>query len=209
MADSKCSKCRRAGIKLFLKGEKCLSPKCPLTMKPYPPGQKSKKRARQLSEYGKELREKQKLKSWYNLGERQFRNYVREILKKRGKVEDAAALLVENLESRFDNVVFRLGFASSHTQARQLINHGHFLINGKNVDIPSYHTKIGDVITLHPSSAKSKLFSDKAADLKKHQAPSWLRLDPDKKEGEVMGKPVLEEVSPPADILSIFEFYSR
>jgi small subunit ribosomal protein S4 len=197
------------GVKLFLKGDKCLSPKCPMVIKPYPPGQKSKRRTPQLSEYGKELKEKQKLKNWYNLGERQFRNYIKEILNKRGKVEDAVSLLIQNLESRFDNVVFRLGFASSHVQARQLINHGHFMINGKSVNIPSYKVKIGDVITLHPSSSKNKYFVDKSAGLKKNQAPSWLNIDADKREGKVTGKPSLEEVAPPADILSIFEFYSR
>jgi small subunit ribosomal protein S4 len=196
-------------MKLFLKGDKCMSPKCPVSLKPYPPGQKSKKRPRQLSEYGKELREKQKLKNWYNLGERQFRNYIKDILSKRGKVEDAAALLIDNLESRLDNVVFRMGLAVSHVQARQLINHGHFLVNGKSVDIPSYKAKIGDVVSLHPSSGKSKMFADKSAALKKHQPPSWINIDPEKKEGKIIGKPVLEEVSPPADILAIFEFYSR
>ena len=196
-------------MKLFLKGEKCTSAKCPMTKKAYPPGQKAKKRTRQLSEYGKELREKQKLKTWYNLSERQFGNYVRGILKKRGQVEDATALLIENLEGRLDNMVFRLGFSSSHVQARQLVNHGHFAVNGKRINIPSYKTKVGDVISINPSSSKKKFFEDRTALLKKTQVPSWLKLDVDKKEGKIIGKPVLEEVVPPADILAIFEFYSR
>ncbi len=209
MLDNKCKICRRLGVKLFLKGEKCLSPKCPLIRKPYPPGMKRKKRPRALSEYGKELREKQKLRNWYNLRERQFRKYVKEILNKKSRTGDAANLLIQKLESRFDNVVFRLGFASSRSQARQIVSHGHFLINGKRVNIPACQLKKGDKVTLRPLSQKKKIFSNLAPILKKHQAPSWLKVNVEKLEGEVVGLPNLEEASPPAEISTIFEYYSR
>ncbi len=211
MQDNKCKICRRLGVKLFLKGEKCLSPKCPLIRKPYPPGMKRKRRrgGRDLSEYAKELREKQKLKNWYNLREKQFRNYVKEILNKRSKVEDASTLLIQKLESRFDNVIFRLGFSGSRPQARQMVSHGHFLINGKPVNIPACQLKKGDKVNVNLASQKKKVFSNMTPLLKKHQTPSWLKISPEKLEGEVIGKPSLEEVAPPAEISTIFEYYSR
>lgn len=206
---NKCKICRRLGVKLFLKGEKCLSPKCPMVKKPYAPGEKRKRRSGALSEYGKELKEKQKLKNWYNLEEKQFRKYVKKVLESRGKVEDASALLVRKLECRLDNIVFRLGFAVSRAQARQLISHGHFLLNEKPVDIPSIELKKGDKINVHPSFQKSPFFRDITSALKKHKTPSWLELDVKKFEGKVVGEPSLEEVAPPAEIPVIFEFYSR
>ncbi len=161
MQNAKCKICRRLGTKLFLKGEKCLSPKCIAVKRSFPPGPARKKRRRApLSEFGKEIREKQKLKNWYNLDERQFRNYVKEILKKRGKVKNPSALLIEKLESRFDNVIFRLGFALSHAQARQLVNHGHFLINNRPVTAPSCQIKKGDKISVHSASIKMKIFEN-------------------------------------------------
>ena len=209
MRNATCKICRRLGVKLFLKGEKCLSPKCPMVRKPYPPGAKKKRRGRALSEYGKELREKQKLKNWYNLEEEQFRNYVKEVLEKRGKVEDAISLLVEKLESRFDNVVFRLGLATSRPQARQLISHGHFLLNGQTTNIPSRQLRKGDIVSVHPSSRKLSFFRDISNSLKKHEVPVWLRLKIDKMEGTVIDKANIETAAPPAEISAIFEYYSR
>ena len=196
-------------MKLFLKGEKCSSPKCPMITKPYNPGNKGKRRTRPLSEYGKELREKQKLRNWYNLGERQFSKYVREAIGSRGKVEDTASFLIETLERRLDNVVFRLGFALSRDSSRQMVSHRHFLVNGRPVNIPSYQTKKGDVVKLRPSSAEKNLFKSVKATLKKYTPPSWLELNVEALEGKVTGKPNLEEALPPAEISSIFEFYSR
>lgn len=206
MKNNKCKICRRLGAKLFLKGEKCLSPKCPLIKKPYPPGIKNKKKRRgagTLSEYGKELKEKQKLKNWYNLRERQLRKYVEE--------NPSTNLLIQKLECRFDNVIFRLGLSVSRTQARQLISHGHFLINGKPINIPSYQVEKGDKITIttRASSQKSKTFSNLIPLLKKHQTPSWLKLNAEKLEGEIVALPTLEEASPPAELSTIFEYYSR
>lgn len=209
MLDSKCKICRRAGVKLFLKGDRCLSSKCAITKRPYAPGMKGKRRKSPLSEYGKELREKQKLKGWYNLREAQFRKYAREILKKRGKTEDAGSLLIRKLEMRLDSVIYRLGIASSRIQARQLVLHGHFLVNGKIVRIPSYEVKKGDKISIKPQSAKKTVFQNLATVIKKYQPPSWLELNKDKMEGKILSFPTIEEVNPPAEILSIFEYYSR
>lgn len=206
MLNPKCKICRRAGAKLLLKGERCLSPKCPFIRRPYPPGSQRKKR-KPLSEYGKQLRERQKLRSWYNLREGQFKRYVKKILESRGKVEDAREALIRTLEKRLDNAVFRLGFAVSRDQARQLVSHGHFLVNGRKVNIPSYEVKKGDRIVI-PSFQKG-VFQNLKTDLKKHQLPSWLKLDIDRFEGEIIGEPSSEEAAPPAEISSIFEYYSR
>lgn len=211
MKNLKCKICRRLGIKLFLKGERCLSPKCPIIKRPYPPGEKRKRRRRTVapSEYAKELTEKQKLRSWYNLRENQFRNYIKEILAKKTRTDDAETLLIRKLEGRLDNMVFRMGFASSRKQARQLVSHGHFLVNGKKVNIPSYQTKKGDIISLRSVSHSKAAFQNLVATLKKYQPPSWIKLNVKKLEGEITGLPSLEEITPPAEISAIFEYYSR
>lgn len=209
MIDSKCKICRRLGVKLFLKGERCLSPKCAMVKRPYPPGQKGKRRPSPPSEYGKELKEKQKLKNWYNLEENQFKNYVKETLEKRGKVGDVETELIKKLESRLDNVIFRLGFAKSHSQARQLISHGYFLVNDKKINIPSYQLKKGDKITIRPQKIKKKIFQDLLSSLKKYETPSWLQLDKEKLEGKVVGEPSIQDAVPPAEISAILEYYSR
>lgn len=209
MFNSKCKICRRLGVKLFLKGEKCLSSKCSMIKRAYPPGQKRKKRPTPPSEYGKALREKQKLKNWYNLKERQFKNYVKKILKRRGRVKNTSSLLIKILESRLDNVVFRLGFANSRTQAQQLVSYSHFLVNGKSINIPSYLVKKGDIVTLKPQKAKKTIFQNLKNLLKKYKTSSWLVLDAEKLEGKIVGEPSLEEAAPPVEISAIFEFYSR
>jgi len=209
--NSKCKICRRLGVKLFLKGERCLTQKCPMVKRSYPPGQKKKRRIRAISEYGEELREKQKLKKWYNLEERQFRKYVKKILESHqgpGK-KDVLISLIKTLESRLDNVVFRLGIAASRPQARQLISHGHFLVNSKSVDIPGYLVKKGDKIRISPSSRKKNIFQNLPTLLKKRELPSWISLDVEKLEGKVIGAPSLEEAVLPAEVSLIFEYYSR
>ena len=209
MNDSKCKICRRLGSKLFLKGEKCLSVKCPLTRKPYPPGQKKKRRTASSSEYSKELKEKQKFKKFYHLKEKQFRNYVKKALGSGGKRENADVLLVKMLESRLDNVVFRLGFASSRLAGRQMVSHGFILINEKPINIPSYLVKKGDKIKIKPTFSKKNIFKDLPLTLKKQKPPQWLKLDVGKLEGEVIGEPTLEELALPTEIPIIFEFYSK
>lgn len=209
MQNSTCTTCRRAGTKLFLKGEKCFSPKCPVLRKPYAPGAKGKRRKAGLSEFGKELREKQKLKNWYNLRERQFKNYVKEILGKQSKTESAENLLIKKLESRLDNLIFRFGLAPSRSAARQMVSHGHFLVNGKSTNIPSYLVKKGDRIQVKKSALQKVVFRKAVENLKKYKQPSWLKLDSESMEGEVVGEPNIDEAAPPAEISVIFEFYSR
>jgi small subunit ribosomal protein S4 len=207
--EAKCRICRRLGVKLFLRGEKCLSPKCPMVKRPYPPGLPGKRRKSPPSEYKKELIEKQKLKYWYGLSERQLKKYVKEVLEKRGKVKDVSTLLIQNLEKRLDNVVYRLGFAVSRDQARQLVSHKFFLVNGKPVNIPSFSLKVGDTVSLKPQKLKKAIFKDLKERLKKHQIPSWLSLDLEKFEGKVISEPKVEEVAPPVEVSAVFEFYSR
>jgi len=206
---TKCKICRRLGAKLFLKGERCLSPKCAMIKRNYPPGQKRKRKPVSLSEYGKTLKEKQKLKNWYNLKERQFKNYVKKILKKRTGIEDASNLLIKILESRLDNVIFKLGFANSRPLARQLVSYGYFLINGKPINIPSYLVKRGEVISIKPQKVKKTIFQNLKNLLKKYKVPNWLELDLEKLEGKIIKYPTLEEIVPPVEMSAIFEHYSR
>jgi small subunit ribosomal protein S4 len=209
----KCKICRRSGKKLFLKGDKCNSAKCPMVVKPYPPGLKGKRRMGGLSEYGRQLKEKQRLKNWYGLSEKQFKNYVNEVLEKSRRgvsmMGDAQEALIKKLETRLDNAIYKIGIASSRVKARQMVSHGHFFVNGKAIDIPSFAVKKGDKITIRPVSLKKPVFKDISAALKKAQPPLWLKLDPDKIEAEVIGYPTIDMAAPPAEIQSIFEFYSK
>jgi len=207
MKKPSCKICRRLGVKLFLKGEKCLSPKCPILKRPYPPGQKKKRRPAPPSEYALLLREKQKLKKWYNLDENQLKKYIKEIFKKRG--EDMPELLIRKLEGRLDNAVFRLGFSLSRKQARQLVSHGSFLVNGKSVRFPAFQVKKTDIISVKPQRQKKYFSSNLKSMLKKYKTPNWLELNVEKLEGKVIGEPNLAEAVPPADILSVFEYYSK
>ncbi|MBI2625212.1 MAG: 30S ribosomal protein S4 [Candidatus Nealsonbacteria bacterium] len=201
---AKCKIVRRLGVNIFTKCEKVFA------KKPYPPGQKRKRRrGGGISEFGKELLEKQKLRVLYGLRERQFGKYVEEILEKKGKVEDAPTLLIQKLENRLDNTVFRLGFATTRAQAKQLVSHGFVLVRGKPIDVPSYQVKTGDVVSIKPHKIGKAIFKDIGIKLKKYQPPSWLELDRDKLEGKVSGSPVFSEVAPPVEISSIFEYYSR
>ena len=210
ISSNKCKICRRAGVKLLLKGEKCLSPKCPFVKRSYPPGFQGKnKRSHFLSEYGKQLREKQKLRFFYNISERKFKSYIKKALKNRGGDVDNRELLIQSLEKRLDNVVYQLGLAESRPQARQLVSHGFFQINGKKVDIPSYRVDKGDIISIKPSYQKKAGFGDLKVKAKDYQVPVWLKMDIKKMEGEVTGEPNLESTASPADISTIFEFYSR
>jgi small subunit ribosomal protein S4 len=212
MEDLKCKKCRRAGQKLFLKKERCYSAKCSMVRKPYPPGifgkAGGKHPKRGLSEFGLQLREKQKVRINYGLGERQFANYVKETNKKGRK--DKSAGLFELLESRLDNVAYRSGFFGSRTEARQGVSHGHIAVNGRKVDIPSLRTRIGDKISIRPQSAEKSIFKDIEARLKKHGPPAWIKLEKEKKEAEIVGKPFLDdEPGMEKNLNSIIEFYSR
>lgn len=203
-----CKICRRLGQKIFLKGERCLSPKCSFIRRPYAPGSKKKRRSGSFSEFAKELKEKQKLRNYYGLGECQFRNYVKFVLQKRGQGGDATLLLLKELERRLDNVVFRLGFAKSRREAKQMVSHGYFLVNGKPVNISSFATKKGIDISFKENKKEKIIFKNLSSALKSYQAPKWLDLDKEKMEGKITAEPTAEDVNN-IDISSIFEFYSR
>jgi len=180
-----------------------------MVKRPYPPGAKKKRRGFRKSEYSKELAEKQKLKNYYGLSERQFRGYVMEIFHKRSAEQDAALALIGRLEKRLDNLIFRLGFAKSRREARELVSHGHFLVNSKPVNIPSFAVSKGDIVSIKETKKAKTFFKNLAITFKNYQAPGWLKLNKDKAEGEIIGEPSLEELDSPVDIPSIFEFYSR
>lgn len=201
-----CAKCRQAGEKLFLKGEKCSLAKCPLTRRSYPPGQHGPNKRRRLTGYGEQLREKQKAKLIYGLRERQFSNYVRKATQRKG---NTAKALLEMLERRLDNAVYRLGFAKSRENARQLVSHGHFLINGRRVNIPSYQLRPNQVIAWREKSRKMNFFENLAQILGKHEAPGWLSLDANQLTAKVVSLPKAEEIQINLEPKKIIEFYSR
>jgi len=204
-----CKKCRRAGQKLFLREERCFSPKCAMVKKPYAPGMKTKKHRSALSEYGLQLAEKQKVKRIYGLTERQFRKYFEEASKSKGVVTD---ILIQKLETRLDNVIFRLGLGGSRAKTKQIVSHGHILLNGLRVDIPSINVKKGDVIEIRQGSLKKALFKDWEAKIKKQTIPSWLSVDNSGNgifKAVISGTPIRSEVLLPVDLSMIVEFYSR
>lgn len=207
MIDPKCKLCRRQAEKLFLKGDRCYSQKCAVVKKPYPPGTHGKSRRRPLSEFGKQLQEKQRLRRLFGLSETQFSKYVREALKK--KSGDKSEHLVRILESRLDNVVYRLGLAKSRNQARQIVGHGHVLVNGKRVNIPSFSVKPKQVVALKPKFLGSTLIESQKMVIKKHNTPSWLDLNRETFEGTVIRVPEQSDLEDLGRVQSILEFYSR
>ena len=206
--NSMCKKCRRAGEKLFLKGEKCDSAKCPMVKRNFPPGMHgATARPAKLTNYGKQLKEKQKAKRIYGLLELQFRAYFD---KARAKAGNTGENLFRLLESRLDNSVYRLGFASSRRMARQIVGHGLIEVNGKKVNIASYQLKVGDIITIRSSKSKKKVFADLENWMKKASAlPGWLTLDAAKAEGKMVSAPKLGDIAINIDWRTIVEFYSK
>jgi small subunit ribosomal protein S4 len=199
---------RRIGEKLFLKGERSHGQKAAMVRKPYPPGQHGQGRPRKLSEFGQQLKAKQKVRNIYRLLEKPFKAYVKAVLEKKQEPYEPIML---SLETRLDNMVYRSGFAQSRDQARQIVNHGHILVNGKKVSIPSYRTKQGEVISIREGSKKSPYFSTlMPAWFMKYEAPSWILLDKEKGTATIKGKPtVIESGIRTEDIQSIVEYYSR
>lgn len=206
MTNLKCKKCRRAGEKLFLKGDRCFGQKCAMIRKPYPPGIHGKTYKRRASEYGLQLIEKQKIRYAYGISEKQFKGYFKKIVSQKVNKED---FLAQQLEGRLDNVVFRLGLAKSRKLARQIVNHGHILVNKRKVDIPSYQVKKGDIIKIREKSKKSNLFNNLKITLKKYEAPKWISLDREKLEGEIKRDPILDDLDKIGKISMIIEYYSR
>ncbi|MEE8391092.1 MAG: 30S ribosomal protein S4 [Anaerolineae bacterium] len=206
-----CKLCRREGEKLFLKGDRCLSPKCPFERdRGYPPGEHGRlaqfRRRRRTSDYSRQLREKQKVRRIYGVLERQFRRYFREAEHRPGLT---GANLLILLESRLDNVVYRLGFADSRAQARQLVQHGHFSVNGRRTNIPSYIVRPQDRIVVREGSRNRTYFKERAELLNEGAVPNWLSLDPSTMVARVLQSPVREDIAANLNEQLIVEFYSR
>ena len=201
--DPKCKQCRREGMKLFLKGERCLTEKCAVERRSYPPGEHGRGRIKQ-SEYLLQLREKQKARRYYGILEKQFRNYYEKAAKAQGITGEA---LLRMLETRLDNVVYRLGFAASRAQARQIIRHGHFQVNGRRVNIPSYQVRPDDIVSLKPGSPVEQVVRD-ATDLTASVA-SWLQADHDNLTGKVLKLPERTDIDTPVQEQLIVELYSK
>jgi small subunit ribosomal protein S4 len=202
---SVCRLCRREGTKLFLKGDRCFSEKCAVDKRAYPPGQHGQGRPR-FSDYGLQLREKQKVKRMYGLLERQFERTLDQATRMRGRTgENLLALL----ERRLDNVVFRVGFATSRAEARQLVRHGHFLVNGRKADIPSLQLKPGAKITVRESSRGMVRIQGALDTLEGRSVPQWLEIDKERFEGVVKQMPTREDITLPIEEQLIVELYSR
>ncbi len=203
--DAKCKLCRREGNKLFLKGEKCYLDKCPFNKRPTPPGKAPSAVRKKVSEYGLQLREKQKTKRIYGVNEGQFRHYYEMADRMKGITGENMLSL---LERRLDNVVFRMGVGASRTQARQLVNHSHFMVNGRTVNVPSYIVRAGDVIAVKENRKNNKFF-EQIKTMKVANMPKWLEFDPEKLEGKVLALPTREDVDSQIAEHMIVELYSK
>ncbi len=207
--NKKCRLCRRAKEKLFLKGDRCGTPKCAMVRRAYPPGVHGAKGKRPSSEFGQQLLMKQKIKRIYNVLERQFKKYFKEVQSKPGVTGD---LLLQKLEMRLDNVVYRAGLASNRRQARQIVSHSHLLINGKRVNIPSYEVKVGDLIEIKPSKRNKEFFLRMAEALKGRKdakVPGWLEINPGKMSVLIKSKLGKEDLNIDVDAQMVVEYYSR
>jgi small subunit ribosomal protein S4 len=200
-----CRLCRREGVKLFLKGDRCYTDKCAFERRKYPPGEHGTKRTK-ISDYGLQLREKQKVKRIYGVLERQFKRYFEEAQRKKGVTGE---LLLQFLEQRLDNIVYRLGFGVNRRQARQLVNHGHIMVNGKVVDIPSYRVKPGDVIEVKPDSRKIPFIEENLSKVEHRGVPEWLELDADNFKGRLLKVPERHEIPIEVEEHLIVELYSK
>jgi small subunit ribosomal protein S4 len=203
---SVCRFCRRENLKLYLKGDRCYSDKCAFDRRSYPPGQHGERRARKISDYGIQLREKQKIKRMYGLSEKQFHLFFERADRQRGITGTNLLVL---LERRLDNVVFRLGFANSRAQARQLVLHNHFVVNGRKVNIPSFLVKTGDAIEVKEKSRKVQTINDSLDAVVRRGVPQWLDLEKDNFKGLVKAYPVREDLTMPMQEQLVVELYSK
>ena len=201
-----CRQCRRENLKLFLKGDRCYSDRCAFERRAYAPGQHGQMRFRKVSDYAVQLREKQKVKRIYGMLEGQFRRYFKMAESARGVTGENLLML---LERRLDNTLFRLGFANSRTQARQIVRHNHVLVNGKKVNIPSYLVSVGDVITVKERSKKNQAINDSLDAVARRGVPSWLELDRDNLKGSIKSMPERHEITMPIQEQLIVELYSK
>ena len=204
--DARCRLCRREGGKLFLKGTRCFTDKCAIERRGYPPGEHGKGRRAKETNYGTQLREKQKARRIYGVMERQFRHFFTKASETRGVTGD---VLLQMLERRLDNVVYRLGLATSRPQARQLVRHGHFQVNGRKVDVPSYSVKAGDVITVIGRSQKNVTIEHAMEEVKGRGIPEWLSFDPNSTSGRIVSMPTREQINLPVQEQLIVELYSK
>jgi len=203
--EARCRLCRREGVKLYLKGDRCYSNRCAIERRNAPPGQHGRAR-RKVTEYAVQLREKQKLRRIYGVLERQFRNYFEKAERQRGITGEN---LLRLLERRLDNVVYRLGLAASRTEARQLVRHGHFKVNGRKVNIPSFLVRVGDKITVADKSKESPRIKELIERAAQNTPPAWLSYDVDAAVGEVLSYPSRDQVDTPVKEQLIVELYSR
>jgi small subunit ribosomal protein S4 len=203
-----CKLCRREGMKLFLKGEKCFTPKCPVEKRPYPPGMHGQKRTgrRKASDYSVQLREKQRARRIYGVLEGQFRRYFNDAARRPGMT---GVNLLQNLELRLDNVAFRMGLGDSRAQARQLVNHGHLTLNGKPTNIPSAVLKPGDVVAVASGSGDKKYFKELRDVLRERKSPEWLQRDDANLAARIVGVPSREQIDITLNEQLIVEYYSR
>lgn len=201
-----CRRCRREGVKLYLKGDKCYSPRCPVSRRTYPPGQHGQGMQRKLSDYGVQLREKQKMRRIYGVRERQFRIYVKEAIRRPGVTGES---LLQLLEMRLDNVVYRMGLATSRTQARQFVNHGHIRVNGKKVNIPSFQVRANDVVQVAEPAQKIAPLVASVESAGGRVLPAWIQFDANQFKGTIMSAPVRDEIDTDVQESLIVEFYSR
>src|SRR5574341_1984380 len=201
-----CRLCRREGMKLFLKGERCYTEKCAIEKRNFAPGQHGKTRKAKLAGYGLQLREKQKVKRIYGVLEDQFRRYFESAERTRGIT---GVTLLQLLEQRLDNVVYRLGLATSRPQARQLVRHGHFLVNGNKVDIPSYSVRAGDVVAVKAGSQKNPTIAHAIEEVKGRGIPGWLTFDVGEQAGKIVSLPTREQINLPVQEQLIVELYSK
>lgn len=210
MSDQKCKTCRRAGEKLFLKGTKCFTPKCTFEKRPTPPGkpQSERKHRSMLTEYGIQLREKQKIRNVYGVSERQFARYVKEAGEEKGTGSPVDRLF-DKLERRLDNVVYRLGYAASRTQARQMVAHGHFMVGRHKLTIPSYQVRNEDVVSVRQGSRVSPLFVSASEKIAKHPSVAWILSDPANLTATIKGAPKYDKNELGFNFQTVIEFYSR
>lgn len=201
-----CRRCRREGVKLYLKGDKCYSRKCPVERRAYPPGQHGQGMQRKLSDYGVQLREKQKMRRIYGVREQQFRNYMKEATRRPGVTGDT---LLQLLELRLDNIVYRLGLASSRAQARQFVSHGHIAVNGKRVNIASFQTRPNDEIVVAEGARKIPPLVAAIEGAGGRALPAWLQFDANQMRGTVVSAPIRDEIDTDVQESLIVEFYSR
>ncbi len=209
MTDSKCKICRRQGEKLFLKGDRCFSPKCAMVKRPYPPGMhgSKKKKKREGSEFAQQLNEKQKVRFMYGLPEKIMKNYFGQARRNTAVVTNQGLYLL--LERRLDNVVFRSGFTISRSIARHAVSYGHIMVNGKRIDKPGYFVTKADIISVHPSNATSAVFGDLQLRLKKYESPAWLDVDKDKLTSTVVAESFDADPQMLHNLQSVVEYYSR